>query len=137
MTGVCSGTLARTTATKAGLRSNRRRAGLGGATAGSDRSEEDRAARQARPHAVTESRPERRCQLVPPARRLEPGIKRDPAERHDHADAPQQIDFGLEIWTAAQQLVRRRLVVRRGAAGGGVDVAVAQAQALVPRAGRG
>jgi len=55
-----------------------------------------------------------------------------PAQR-DHDPHPgQQSQLGLEIRTAVRELGGRRLVPRRGATGGGGDVAVAEREAVVP-----
>src|SRR5215467_14014776 len=59
------------------------------------------------------------------------GVVADLAQRDDDADAGEGGQLGGQVAAAAGDLVGRRLVVGRGAAGGGDDVGVAQGEAVV------
>src|SRR6266581_2025541 len=68
---------------------------------------------------------------------IEIGIKGDFSESDDDFRMGQSLELSLQIWRTIGQLLRERLVVRRGAARGGSDVEVSEQQAVVAVSGAG
>src|SRR6266566_4477292 len=99
------------------------------------RCHEDGAVREPRLRVVSEPRALARREPLPPSRRVEPGIVRDAAQRHDDAHALEQAQLGREIGPAALELGATRLVAGRRAARRSGDVAVPQLEAIGPRNG--
>ena len=94
--------------------------------------DEDGLVGQGGDRAMPERRPLPRREALPPARRAEPRLPGDPAERDHHSDTVQQRQLPREPAPAALQLLPGGPVVGRRAAGRGGHVAVAELQSVIP-----
>src|SRR5262245_18508671 len=72
-----------------------------------------------------------RRQLLPPARRLQPRLVADAAERDHDAHAIEKLDLADHERPARFELASRRPVRRRGAPGGGRDPGAEKGEAVV------
>src|SRR5882672_1683729 len=106
---------------------------VGVAPARMERAEEGPAVRKCPLGAVREARSGRRSGPVPIAVCLEEVFEGEPTQDHDDLDAVEQPDLRLEVGPTIGEFLEGRLVLGRGAAGRGRNVAVDELEPVVAR----